>query len=214
MAQTSLDDHLRRDVFYLIGCSYDGKVGKACLKLLNPENQEVRLLYDETGHKPYCYVKEPPERARELKRPGVVEVTSERESDLLRDREVEVTKIIASDPLAVGGGSSSIRERIKAWEADIPYHLCYLYDMELTPSMPYSLADGKLIEAAPRSERIRSILETHFKDSPEDERRIIADWPNLLEEGQHKYKHLSPDIEGIYPVATRVSRPWKVREDL
>ena len=212
MAQTSLDDHLRRDVFYLIGCSYDGKVGKACLKLLNPENQEVRLLYDETGHKPYCYVKEPPERVRELKLPGIVEVTSERKYDLLRDREVEVTKIIASDPLAVGGGSSSIRERIKAWEADIPYHLCYLYDMELTPSMPYSLADGKLIEAAPRSERIRSILDTHFKDFPEDERRILADWLNLLEAGQPKFKHLSLDIEVLSPVATRVPSPSKARD--
>jgi len=89
MAQTSLDDHLKQDVFYLIGCSYDGKVGKACLKLLNPETQEVKLIYDETGHKPYCYVKEPPERVEELKLPGVVAITRERKYDLLRDRGYE-----------------------------------------------------------------------------------------------------------------------------
>ncbi|MCS7132203.1 MAG: hypothetical protein NZ918_00570 [Aigarchaeota archaeon] len=120
MGQTCLDDHIHRDIFFLIGCSYDGKVGKAYLKLLNAETQEVKIIYDESGHKPYCYVKEPLENVKEMKLPGVVDLVRENKYDLLRDQAVEVIRIIASDPLAIGGSSNSIREKIKAWEADIP----------------------------------------------------------------------------------------------
>jgi len=51
MGQTTLDDHLRRDIYFLLGCSYDGKAGKAYLKLLDPDSQEVKIVYDESGHR-------------------------------------------------------------------------------------------------------------------------------------------------------------------
>ncbi|MEM1711849.1 MAG: DNA-directed DNA polymerase I [Nitrososphaerota archaeon] len=212
MPQTRLDEHIRHDIYFLIGCSYDGKAGKAYLKLLNPETQEVKLVYDESGHKPYCYVKEAIEEVKGLGLPGVVELTRERKYDLLRDREVELTKIIASDPLAIGGSSSSIRERIKAWEADIPYHLCYLYDMKLTPCMPYILSDNKLSEYLPSDERIREIVENVFGDLPDEEKRLLAEWISLFEADQPAFKHLSMDIEVLSPVATRVPSPSKARD--
>jgi len=212
MGQTSLDDHINNKVYFLLGCSYDGKAGKACLKLLNPESQEVKIIHDESGHKPYCYVKEPPEEVEKLKLPGVVSITREKKYDLLRDREVELTKIIASDPLAVGGSSNSIREKIKAWEADIPYHLCYLYDMKLTPSMPYYLMDGKLVEAAPSEEEVRKIIEKAFADFPSEEKKLLSGWVSLLEAAQPKFKHLSLDIEVLSPVATRVPSPSKAKD--
>jgi len=212
MSQTRLDDHAHQEVFYLLGCGYDGKAGKAYLKLLDPQNQKVKLLYDETGHKPYCYVKDPPEKIEELKLPGVIALTRERKYDLLRDREIEVTKIIASDPLAVGGSSSSIREKVKAWEADIPYHLCYLYDMRLTPTMPYHLMDGKLVEAAPSQEKLKKIIQEYFKDLTSEEQKLLIDWLSLLEADQPKFKHLSLDIEVLSPIATRVPSPSKARD--
>ncbi|MEM3793908.1 MAG: 3'-5' exonuclease, partial [Candidatus Bathyarchaeia archaeon] len=212
MPQTRLDEHIHHDIYFLIGCSYDGKAGKAYLKLLNPETQEVKLVYDESGHKPYCYVKEAIEEVKGLGLPGVVELTRERKYDLLRDREVELTKIIASDPLAIGGSSSSIRERIKAWEADIPYHLCYLYDMKLTPCMPYILSDNKLSEYLPSDERIGEIVENVFGDLPDEEKRLLAEWISLFEADQPAFKHLSMDIEVLSPVATRVPSPSKARD--
>jgi len=198
----------------LIGCSYDGKAGKAYLKLLNPETQEVKLVYDESGHKPYCYVKEPIEEVKRLGLPGVVDLTWEKKYDLLRDQEVELTKIIASDPLAIGGGSNSIRERIRAWEADIPYHLCYLYDMGLTPCMPYTLMDNKLRESLPSDEKIKEIVERVFGDLPDDEKRLLAEWISLFEADQPTFKHLSMDIEVLSPVATRVPSPSKARDKI
>ena len=212
MGQTSLDDHVLKDLFFLIGCSYDGKAGKAYLKLLNPETQEVKILYDATGHKPYCYVKEPPERIKEMKLPGVVDVSTERKLDLLRDKEIELTKIIASDPLAIGGSRSSIREKVKAWEADIPYHLCYLYDLALTPCLPYYLSDERLVAAAPSKEEIKEIVERVFGDLSEEEKTLLLEWVSLLEAAQPKFKHLSLDIEVLSPVATRVPSPSKAKD--
>ena len=212
MGQTSLEDHIHGDLFFLMGCSYDGKAGKAYLKLLNAESQEVKIVYDESGHKPYCYVKETLEKVKEMRLPGVVDLVRERKYDLLRDREIEVTKIIASDPLAIGGSSNSIREKIKAWEADIPYHLSYLYDMRLTPCAPYYLMDGKLIEAAPGEEEIKKKIEEVFGDLSEEEKRLLMDWVSLLEAAQPKFKHLSLDIEVLSPVATRVPSPSKARD--
>jgi len=207
-----LDNHIHEEKLFLLGCGYDGRAGKAYLKLLKPETQEVKLVYDETGHKPYCYVKEVIEKVRELKLPGVVELRREKKYDLLRDQEVEVTKIIASDPLAIGGSSNSIREKIRAWEADIPYHLCYLYDMKLTPSMPYTLADGEPIEASPERGEVRKIVEKIFGDFSDEEKELLVDWISLLEADQPKFKHLSLDIEVLSPVATRIPSPSKARD--
>ena len=212
MGQTSLEDHIQSDLFFLIGCSYDGKAGKAYLKLLNAKTQEVKIVYDESGHKPYCYVKEPPEKVKEMKLPGVVDLVRERKYDLLRDREIELTKIIASDPLAIGGSSNSIREKIKAWEADIPYHLCYLYDMRLTPCAPYYLMDGRLLEAAPSEEEVKKKIEAVFGDLSEEEKKLLSGWVSLLEAAQPKFKHLSLDIEVLSPVATRVPSPSKAKD--
>jgi DNA polymerase I len=212
MGQTRLDDHIHRDIYFLIGCSYDGKAGKAYLKLLNPETQEVKLVYDESGHKPYCYAKEPIEEVERLGLPGVVDLAREKKYDLLRDQEVELTKIVASDPLVIGGGSNSIREKIRAWEADIPYHLCYLYDVRLTPCMPYALADNKLLEFLPSEGKIREIVEKVFSDLPDDEKRLLAEWISLFEADQPTLKHLSMDIEVLSPVATRVPSPSKAQD--
>jgi DNA polymerase I len=212
MGQTRLDDHIHRDIYFLIGCSYDGKAGKAYLKLLNPETQEVKLVYDESGHKPYCYAKEPIEEVERLGLPGVVDLAREKKYDLLRDQEVELTKIVASDPLVIGGGSNSIREKIRAWEADIPYHLCYLYDVRLTPCMPYALADNKLLEFLPSEGKIGEIVEKVFSDLPDDEKRLLAEWISLFEADQPTLKHLSMDIEVLSPVATRVPSPSKAQD--
>lgn len=212
MGQTSLNDHVHGDIFFLLGCSYDGKAGKAYLKLLSAETHEVKIVYDESGHKPYCYVRESSEKVKEMKLSGVIDLHREKKYDLLRDQEIEVTKILASDPLAVGGSSNSIREKIKAWEADIPYHLSYLYDMRLTPCSPYHLVDGKLIDATPSEAEIRKKIESVFGDLPEEEKKLLAGWLSLLDAEQPKLKHLSLDIEVLSPVATRVPSPTKAKD--
>lgn len=212
MEQTSLDEHLKFKQYLLLGCAYDGKEGKAYLKLLDMETNNVELLYDESGHKPYCYVLEPPEKIENLKLPGVVKIEIEKKYDLFRDREVKLTKIIASDPLAIGGTSNSIREKVRAWEADIPYHLCYLYDMKLIPSTPYYLEGKNLVPVEPDMSKIRKIIEKYFPDLSREDKKIIEEWIALMEADQPKLKHLSLDIEVLSPIATRVPSPDKAKD--
>lgn len=212
MGQTSLDEHLKFKTYFLLGCAYDGKEGKAYLKLLDMENNKVEILYDESGHKPYCYVLESPEEVENLKLQGVEKIEVEKKYDLFRDREITLTKIIASDPLAIGGTSNSIREKMKAWEADIPYHLCYLYDMNLIPSTPYRLDDKKLEPVGQDREKIRKVIDKYFPDLSKEEKEIIYEWIALMEAEQCRLKHLSLDIEVLSPIATRVPSPDKARD--
>ena len=213
MGQTRLDEHLRIKRYFLLGSAYDGRLGKAYLKFLDPENQEVKLVYDESGHRPYCYVREDVEQVKSMNLPGMVDAVEEVKYELLRDSEVKLTKILASDPLAIGGGANSIRERVRAWEADIPYHLCYLYDMRLIPCMPY-LIDGEFRELRPDERETMKIIDTIFREFPEDERKLLSEWVSLLEAEQPKVKHLSLDIEVLSPVPTRVPSPSKAKDKI
>ena len=54
-----------------------------------------------------------------------------KKSDLISDKEIDILKIIAPDPLSIGGTENSIREKVTSWEADIKYHENYLYDTRL-----------------------------------------------------------------------------------
>ena len=80
----------------------------------------------------------------------------------LLDKWVKVTRIVAKDPLAIGGQSGrSIREIIpqefsktqernktlekpKIWEANIRYYQSYLYDRDLWPGMAYRIQNNQL----------------------------------------------------------------------
>lgn len=212
MQQTSLDEHLGFKSYFLLGCAYDGREGKAYLKLLDMETNNVTLLYDESGHKPYCYVLESPEEVETLSLQGVVKSEIEKKYDLFREREARVTKVIASDPLAIGGTSNSIREKLKAWEADIPYHLCYLYDRKLIPSTPYCLEGGELVPLEPEESKIKKIIEKYFPDISKEDKKTIEEWIALLEADQPELKHLSLDIEVLSPIATRVPSPEKAKD--
>ncbi|MEM4637144.1 MAG: DNA-directed DNA polymerase I [Nitrososphaerota archaeon] len=212
MGQTVLDQHLNVKSYFLLGCAYDGKEGKAYLKMLDPEDNHVEVFYDQTNHKPYCYVKETIEEVEKLKLPGVLKLESEEKYDLLRDTRINVTKIVANDPLAIGGTTNSIREKIKAWEADIPYHLCYMYDMGLVPSISYYVDKGRVYAVEIDLEKIKKMISLYFPDFSSEEKKAIAEWLALMEADRPKLKYLSVDIEVLSPIATRVPTPDKARD--
>ena len=41
----------------LVSAAYNKEKNLAVLKFYNPETQELKIWYDETDHKPYCYSK-------------------------------------------------------------------------------------------------------------------------------------------------------------
>ena len=204
-----------RPRYFLLGVSYDGQLKKAYLKLLNLETNEITLLYDETGHKPYCYTYTPLEDIEgdeRLKQAGAIGFEKIEKFDALRLRNVTVTKIIASDPLAVGGSKKSIRELLECWEADIPYHLNYMLDRQLIPSILYHLEDNNLIPILKEEGYVEKVTAERFKDVKPEDREEIKKWLRILESENPKIKFIALDIEIIGEIPTRVPSPSQAED--
>ena len=210
---------------YFISATYDGDANLACIKLYDPISKRIYKWYDNTGHKPYCLTNLTPEEVRKIPRvadhPGFEDVEVVEKYDALHDRMIKVTKIIAKDPLSIGGRPRGcIRDIIpedyprifgsekepKVWEAAIKYYQCYIYDRELLPGMLYRVKDGDLIPVVDEEaeKNIKEILETVFKDEPKDLLSYLESWIRLLEYPAADMKRVALDIEVYSPIATRV----------
>ncbi|MCE4605738.1 MAG: hypothetical protein F7B59_00175, partial [Desulfurococcales archaeon] len=124
------------DSGFLLGSYYDGRSGKAYLKFYSDREGIVYVWYDQLGHLPYFITDLRPEKVREIKKivedPSFVRVESVRKYDLLRGKEVRLSKIVVKDPQAVPRLRKLVPE---AWEAKIKYHDNYVYDNGLVPGL-------------------------------------------------------------------------------
>ncbi len=140
----------------LLSVGYDGAKGCAYAKLYNPENRKIFIWYDEEKtHRPYLLTDLSREELEKIpdviNHKGLIGFGEVEKYDPLRDRWVKMTKVIADDPLSIGGKPNSLRELLpsdqwgkRAWEAKIRYHHCFTYDNNLIPGMPYIERDKKL----------------------------------------------------------------------
>ena len=118
----------------LVSAAYDSQKKSAVLKFYDPKSQKIILWTDETNHKPYCYSKLNPEELDFLnERTDVIKIETVKRHDMLNDQEINVSKIIVEDPLAIGGTATekSIRNIIETWESDIKYYENYLMTVHL-----------------------------------------------------------------------------------
>ncbi|MGI0088065.1 MAG: DNA-directed DNA polymerase I [Nitrosotalea sp.] len=191
----------------LVSATYDSQKKAAVLKFYEPTSQKVLLWTDNTGHKPYCYSKMEPEELRFLSdRKDVIKLEKVQKQDLLKDRQINVTKIIVTDPLAIGGTQTdkSIRNVIETWESDIKYYENYLYDNSLIVGRYYVIENDKLKEFAyPIPDEVQLALKgllydkvtnTGIIDKKEFQDNISA-WANLLNQPIPKIRRMSFDIE-------------------
>jgi DNA polymerase, archaea type len=191
----------------LVSATYDSQKKSAVLKFYEPVSQKVLLWTDNTGHKPYCYSKLEPEELRFLlDRKDVIKLEKIQKQDLLKDRPINVTKIIVTDPLAIGGTQTdkSIRNIIETWESDIKYYENYLYDNSLIVGRYYVLENDKLKEFSyPIPDEVQLALKgllydkvtnTGIIDQKEFQDNISA-WANLLNQPIPKIRRISFDIE-------------------
>jgi hypothetical protein len=92
---------------YFVSASYDGREKKAVIKLYEPESGELYFWYDNTGHLPYCLTNLPKEKLEKIDRlirhEGYDCIKVEDRFDPLLNVHVQVRKIVAKDPLAIGG---------------------------------------------------------------------------------------------------------------
>ena len=215
---------------FFVSATYDGKKGKALIKLYEPETQRIYFWYDNTGHKPYLLTNLSPMELEKIDRlmrhPGFDHFELVEKYDALMDRNIVVTKVVAKDPLAIGGrargclrdiipedypktaGLGDSSENVKVWEAAIKYYQCYIYDNQLSPGMIYEVKDGKLVQTAV-SEIERKIEEICrvFEGEGKEEKEYIERWARLLEYPAPKFRRAAIDIEVLTDVPTRVPDP-------
>jgi DNA polymerase I len=195
----------------LVSATYDGEARKAVLKLYEPTSQHIYIYYDPTGHKPYCYSKSPPQELAHLKeRPDILELRAETKLDLIQDRVIEVTKIVATDPLAIGGSPStrSVRNVIEAWEADIKYYENYLYDQRLIPGTFYRVTGNRLEPVEyDIPEGLMASLKDALEKALEADREHILEWARILGQPLIDPLRAALDIEVAGPEPNRIPDP-------
>lgn len=212
---------------YFVSAAYDGKQRKALIKLYEPTEGEIYFWYDNTGHLPYCLTsiaKEEMELFSRVKaHEGFDHFESEKRIDPLNNKEIQVTKIVCKDPLAIGGRpTGTIRDIIpedfpkvfgvsmqdtgaKIWESRIKYYQSYIYDKQILPGMIYEVKDNNLIvvkdnTATENLTKIRAM----FKDCSEEEQGYAEEWAKLLEYPAPQLRRAAIDIEVYSPLANRV----------
>jgi DNA polymerase I len=188
---------------FLLSIDYDRDTNKAIASLYNPETKKIHFWTDNSGHKPYMYTdlsQQEVEKINGIRRhPGFIRTEAVKLTDLLRDKQVAMTKVIANDPLSIGGRPDSMRESLRinevnhAWEANIRYHHTYTYDTRFVSGLSYRIENGNLVASTreidkstmkefkrtiPGSEGIEKLIETYapmfFGEVP-DIRRIALD---------------------------------------
>ena len=189
----------------LISAIYSGENQKVQLKFYDPNLHVIYFWQDKTDHKPYCYTKlEYQERAEEI---AAIEKKFELKTipkmDLMTDKEIQAIKIIAPDPLSIGG-KGGIREKLNVWEANIKYHENYLYDTRLIPGSYYKREGDEIIsDPYSMSEIVHNALKNFLwdkilesKEARNDKyREYVREWADLLNQPIPEMKRIALDIE-------------------
>jgi len=215
---------------YIVSAGYDSRLNKAVLQLYEPESGEIYFWYDNTGHKPYCLSNLSQNRLerieRLIKHEGFDHLESTQKYDPLLGRQVQVTKIVTSDPLAIGGRpQGTIRdiipedflktsagiannEEAKVWEARIKYYQCYIYDKQFLPGMIYEVKSFNLVPTvSEQTEKTVKQIEAIFPEATSEELQYLTEWARLLEYPAPKFRRAALDIEVHATVSTRVPDP-------
>lgn len=181
----------------LASASYDGDRRRALLKFYDQKGGRFWIWEDNTGHRPYCLTRLPLAELGQVRaRKDVIDIVEEERLDLLNDTKATLRKIVTTDPLAIGGGNNSIRDTIRAWEADIKYYENFAYDRRLRMGTYYRVSKGEVVQVRhPMPERVSSSLEEILRGNPPEFTPYIKEWAELLGEPLADFKRIAMDIE-------------------
>lgn len=200
---------------FLIGADYNGQ--KKCARLIFYEPLLNKLFsWNGENHDPYCLTNLSPFELEKIsalmKHPSLKRLEMMTKFDALKGEDIIVTKVITSDPKAIGSGkpTENIRDIIpaegggKVWEARIPYSSCYIYDKNIEMGMPYCISESKKLQPIrylDAEERIKQITE---QVKVTDDR-----WVRLCEYPVPEFLRVALDIEVLGAGSTRVPDPTK-----
>jgi DNA polymerase I len=202
----------------LLDVDYDGGQNKAFCKFYDLDTEEIKIWIDTTEHEPYCLSKEPISELQNLtfkdkanqKRKltdyeGFKRFEEIKRFDLLKDKEIEMIKVYGNTPTNIGGSGLNIRNILsenekKAWEADIRYHLNYIFDTQLIPGLIYSIENGKITkidfqQSDEISNKMASELRTLFKDETPEMQEFSEKFFDIFITPIPDVKRVAMDIE-------------------
>jgi DNA polymerase I len=207
------------DTCTLLSVSYNGAKARALLKLYNHGSGKTLFWYDNSGHQPYCLTDLPLKKVLANKEisghPGFDRKATQEiiKRDLLHDRDVRMTKVVAKDPLSIGGQVRGLRDILpKSWEANIRYHDCYTYDKQLIPGFTYRITRGqveKVESGAPMTE-----VKDVFKKSTPEFLKALESWLPLLVSPVPNYRRMALDIEVATEALDRIPDPSEARNQV
>ena len=188
---------------FLLDVDYDGGQNKAYCKFYDLDSDDIKIWIDTTDHEPYCLSKEP---ISELEKLYYTEKTEQKKKitdyegfkrfeeikrfDLLGDQEIDMIKIYGKTPTNIGGSGINIRNILgnnekKAWEADIRYHLNYIFDRQLIPGLIYKIKNGKL-------EKL------NFEKVDENSKKMATELRELFKNETLEIQEFSEEFLGIF----------------
>ncbi|MFX1316370.1 MAG: 3'-5' exonuclease, partial [Promethearchaeota archaeon] len=185
-------DNLERGL--LLDVDYDGGQNKAFCKFYDLKTDEIKIWIDTTKHEPYCLSKESITKLKnstDLKNfDGFTRFEEIKKVDLIEDKELPITKIYGKTPSDIGGSGKNIRNilgenNLKAWEADIRYHLNYIYDTQLIPGLIYKIKNG-------------SIQKLSFEEDSEESKRMVNELRNLFKDEAPEIQEFSEKFLDIF----------------
>ena len=190
-----MTEQIDKDSMVLLSASYDGIQKKAYLKFYDERTDTIKLWYDNTEHKPYCLVKKGIDEKllESIKNENkILAVEETAKIDLLNDKEENMLKIIADNPLEIIG----IRDRVPAWEADIKYYETYMYDKSLIPGIYYKIINNQIIPTRfTTPKETNEMLQKGIENADIDIKNKINEWAELLSQPLPKIKRVALDIE-------------------
>ncbi|MFV2014455.1 MAG: 3'-5' exonuclease, partial [Candidatus Heimdallarchaeota archaeon] len=174
------------DIF-LLDVIYEAKSSKAQCIFYHEPSQSLYKWNDNTGHRPYLLTYMTEESLNKIdkivKSDEFVKMETVKRFDLLNEKEIELTKVYGTNPLAIGGRGSSFREFTggPTFEADIRYHFNYVTEMKITPGTYYKVKDGNLY---PSSTQIDSDVEKEltraFRGQEKEQLQMLDEYMPLL----------------------------------
>ncbi|TFG25020.1 MAG: DNA-directed DNA polymerase I [Promethearchaeota archaeon] len=178
----------------LLDVDYDGGQNKAYCKFYDLESDEIKIWIDTTNHEPYCLSKETIESLKKIDKlrnySGFKRFETVKRTDLLIDKEIPLTKVYGNTPSDIGGSGNNIKNilaenEIKAWEADIRYHLNYIFDTEIIPGLIYKIENGKLHKIS-------------FEEKDEEKRNLSSQIKNLFKDESKEIQEFSEKFSDIF----------------
>jgi DNA polymerase elongation subunit (family B) len=193
----------------LLDVDYDGGQNKAYCKFYDLDSDEIRIWIDTTGHEPYCLSKVSKAKLEKMKEltsfGGYKRIEEIERVDLLSDKKVSLSRIYGNTPSDIGGSGSNIKnvlaeKDIKAWEADIRYHLNYIFDSQLIPGLIYEIKNGQLnlIDYGSADSGLKDLahqMQLIFKDEKPELQEFAEKFQNIFLAPIPDVKRMAMDIE-------------------